>query len=166
VATSLAINTSIPDETFAFRPSPGAQEVASLSSGSSVNSVPLGGPDVTVPDGFLRPAYIPDGYVVTRSGSSSAMDGSIASVEIWLTPDAAPGASGAYIRLQQRKRVDGIPEPLRTGEAVEVGHNEGFLSTVGEITHLVWASGSVIAMLSSNSQARDELLKVAESTGQ
>lgn len=166
VLTSLAINTSIPDEIFAFVAPTGAQEVATPPSGGIVTSGSLGGPGITVPDGFLRPAYVPDGYIVTRSGNASAMDGSIASVEIWLTRHAAPGSDGAYIRLQQRKRVDGVPEPLRTGEAVKVGQNEGFLSTDGEITRLAWASGSVVAMLTSNSQARDELLKIAESASQ
>lgn len=161
--TALEYDVRAPDDRFAFTPPPGAQELPEQADAVRCSGEgSFGGSSISVPEGFLRPSYVPEGYVVAGTSSESGSDCALIATEVVLR--AGPGSDGGpYVRLQQRMRRDGIPAALRAGDAVSVDGGEAYRLAVDGIERLVWVDGDVVAVLSSDALPFSELLRMAES---
>jgi hypothetical protein len=160
--TTLNYDVEAPDDRFVFVPPPDASELPEQGDGERCSGGgSFGGRSISVPEGFLRPSYIPEGYVAAGESREGGSGCSIVGTEAVLR--AGPDNGGPYIFLQQRIRLDGIPAALRTGDAVSVDGHEAYWLSADGIERLVWVDGDVVAVLSSDALPFSELLRMAES---
>jgi outer membrane lipoprotein-sorting protein len=156
--TALEYGEPIDETLFVFEPPPGAREASTPASGGGCRTT-LGGPGFSVPKGFLRPLYVPQGFNSSGSGAQSGADG----CELVATWSLLEDGDDGYVLLRQRRRPDGIPAALRTGERVKVNGRDGFASQDAGVIQVVWADGEIVAQLTSNALSPAELLLTAQS---
>jgi outer membrane lipoprotein-sorting protein len=157
----IELNEPVDADVFVFDPPPGAREVeppgSSVSSSGSSSSSFDGG--VTAPEGFLAPAYLPPGYVVTREeGSHAGILGDRLTRYLVLLE-----SGDSYIEVEEQFRAGGLAESQKTGEATGIAGEPAYLQVDGEVTRLVWNRGDIVITLSANALDSSELLRIAES---
>jgi outer membrane lipoprotein-sorting protein len=166
--TRVDYNTRIAPEVFVFQAPPGARklETPSLGGGSGAR------PNITsysLPPGFLRPAYVPDGYVAAVIGQSvvAGGGGSITTVTVRFYGPRAAGADTVGYMVIEQTLGGQLQRPADSQEA-DVNGAPGYRSEAGGRKTLAWTvptptGAGVVVSLTSNVLGFDELLKVAKS---
>lgn len=154
---ALEYGVSIDAERFVFDPPPDASEVPGAEGWCSSAGSAVGGPGVTVPAGFLAPAYVPAGFRSVASGSESGAG--CTTTAIWVLLE---GDGGGSLSIQQRVRRE-LPDSLRAWEAVALGDRRGYREARDGIERLAWQQGELAVLLSSDVLSVEELLRVARS---
>ena len=159
--TDLELNEAVEDAVFRFEPPALAREVQNPGretiSGSGTEAV--GSSTVTAPEGFMTPAYVPQGYVVvTTEGTHS---GALGGQQTLFSVRWEKG--GDYFGMQQQFRAGGLSESQRQGSPVSFDGIEGYDQTTPEAARLVFASGDIVVTLEADALDLDELIRIAES---
>ena len=157
----IELNGPVPAGVFAFEPPPGAREVeppgrSVSNSGSSSSS--LGG-GVTAPEGFLAPAYLPPGYVVTREegGHAGVLGGQQTRYLVLLE------SGDSFIEVEEQFRAGGLAQSQKTGEPASVAGEPAYLQVTEGVMRLVWSRGDIVITLSANALDGNELTRIVES---
>jgi hypothetical protein len=158
--TELANNDKLSDDLFRFEPPPGSQEAGPASASSSSSLGPFGSPHVTAPEGFLTPAYIPNGLISSGGSSTSGAGDRITTYEVRFA--RTPWGPSELV-VQQQYRAGGLAPSLRMGTPVIVAGSPGFRSTAGGEEAVTWSQGDVSITLRSAQLPFEELLRIAES---
>lgn len=158
----LEYNPSLPDDTFAFDPPPGARgfpgNELSTSSGGSLGSGP--GIEVLTPPGFRAPSFLPAGYEARRTRSSTGPGDTV--TQFGVNYERRDG-SNAYVHLRQVLRSGALPPGLIKGRRVQVAGLDAFVQTDGPETTLIWTDGGLMTTLVSNVETADGLIRIGES---
>ncbi len=159
--TSLRYDLPARDVSVAFIPPPGATVQASANgsgfgSGSSGTSATLSGKP-----GFLLPSYIPPGYNPSSEGREGGLGGRTIAVEdILISQESLPSPC---LRIQQRKRADGLPAVLRTGSPTRINGHDTYRGTNGSARTLAWEQDGISVLLTADALSYEELEHVATS---
>jgi outer membrane lipoprotein-sorting protein len=161
--TELKLGSGVNDRQFRFEPPAGSRQVdpPAQPAGGSATGGSMGVGEVQVPPGFLKPAYLPEGYGSTKATNTSGLGG-VTQFSVRLER-SGEGAAPAYLIIEEQMRAGGLPQSLKTGDAVRVGGQEAFRQTQAGELRLVWAEGDVVVTLRTDKLPFQELLKVAES---
>jgi hypothetical protein len=155
---ALDYGASVESSRFVFDPPPGASELPADEGSCSSSSGPFGGQQVSVPAGFLRPAYVPQGFEQTASASETGSEGCrITAASVLLERDG-----GGYLLLRQRLRFE-LPDTVLAWGPVSLDGRDGYHDFGGATRRLAWQQGEVAALLESDVLAIDELIRVANS---
>ncbi|MEO9255096.1 MAG: helix-turn-helix transcriptional regulator [Tepidiformaceae bacterium] len=149
-----------------FTPPPGAKEVPAGSNFGSVgsgggSSVPVGsGTSVMrVPTGFLTAAHLPEGYAITGDGSETA-SGSNETISVNTT---LTDGTDDTVRIEQRKRPDGLPDSLRTTDTTTINGRTAYRETDGIAKTLAWDQDGVSILITASALPYPELERIATS---
>jgi len=154
---ALDYGASIDASRFVFDPPPDASEVPDEAGSCSSSSGSLGGPGVSVPPGFLVPAYVPAGFRSTGSGSEGGSGCALAATWVLLEAD-----DGSYLLLRQRVR-HALPESMLAWEPVTLDGGKGYRDATDRMERLAWQQGEVAILLESDVLSIEELARVANS---
>jgi len=148
-----------PAERYRFRPPPGVRQALSATSrsGGSESHTPAG--TVFVPDGFLRPSYLPAGYAEATAGYQDGVAGGTVAVELGFTLGRSEDAP--YLGIQERLRRDGLPDGLKKGKRSGPAGEYWLVEEPG-LTTLAFARSGVGVLISSNRLDGRELQRVAD----
>lgn len=163
--TQLVLNQAIEAERFSFQMPPGAREVEGSTPQGAVHSrgsTSTGSQQLDVPDGFLRPAYLPNEYIVTGSGSGQSNVGTFRT-ENRLHLGGGREADTPYLVIQQNWRAGGLAESQRIGQPIDIAGSQGYYEASGDETRLTWARDEIIVVLRADALPLDELIRIAES---
>ncbi len=117
---------------------------------------------MSVPAGFLAASYAPSGYLWTP-GSGNTAPGYDALASIDDTFAQASSAGGAYLRIEQRKRADGLPAALQTTDTTTVNGHPAYRGVSGTAKTLAWAQDGIAILLTADALPYAELERVANS---
>jgi DNA-binding CsgD family transcriptional regulator len=163
--TKLEYGTRVPDDRVRFTPPRGAIEARGDGTGTSGSGSDWpsgsGGPGggsigFTVPAGFYGTAYVPEGYRAWGTSSDSSGTDAV-SFELIFRDDA-----GNSLRLEERKRPNGLPASMAQGDEVTVHGVTAYFALDAAKTTLAWYERGIALLASSDSLSRSELLRVAE----
>jgi outer membrane lipoprotein-sorting protein len=160
---SIEFDVHVDDALLRFEPPANARELPpSLSQPTrrSGSSGTLGSSRVTVPEGFLQPAYIPTGYVTKGEGGTSDSSGRTNSHRLSL---AADRAAEATLFINQQHRAGGLPGPIAQAEVVQVNGQPAYRNAKGTEETLTFSVDDVIVTLKTTSLPPSELVRIAES---
>ena len=163
-AVAVSFNGPLSGTPFVFEPPPGSQEVPPpprgrvVTSGSSSSGRISG---VDVPDGFLRPGYVPAGFSETASTETSAVYGQTTYVAMRLQPAAQKDPASNYLLIEEQYRAGGPAPSQMTSSSVAIGGTTGYATRDGGVQRLVMARGDIVVTLSSDVLGLEDLIKVA-----
>ena len=170
--TSLRYGVPAAEVATGFTLPKGAREVAGGSStgstgggsGIAVGGGSAGGGSSTwlqsVP-GFLKPSYVPAGYAPADYARELLNSNETVAVEETLRDGGA--SQGSYLRIQQRKRADGLPASLRTSDRTTINNHDAYRGTDGAAKTLAWEQDGIAVLLTADALAYDELERIAAS---
>ena len=130
--------------------------------GTSNSGVTVSGtPDQVIhtPGGFFRPSYVPTSYYVVGETVSSTSTNEVVGAETLFRLNG----TGAYLHIEQRLRVDGLPTGLVTADMTTVNGHDAYRGTNGTAKTLAWYQDGVAVLLSSDALSYEELQSVADS---
>ncbi len=163
--TELRYNQHVDAAQFRFEPPIDARQVEPQTGPISgqQSSAAIGGREISVPPGFLRPSYLPEGFVSIRSSSTSAVSGMTTATETTLQPVNQRGEVAPYLLIEQQYRAGGLPDPLTTGTPTSIGLDPAYQTQEGSVRRLVSYRGEIILRLSSDTLSFEELRRIGES---
>lgn len=116
---------------------------------------------ITVPPGFSKPSYVPQGYQSVSSGSSTNSFGETVGVEIGLATGTGHGSP--FVSIQQRKRPDDLPTALVTTDTTTINGHTAYRGMDGAARTLAWAQDGVAILITSDTLPYEELERIATS---
>jgi hypothetical protein len=155
----LEFGIDIDDKVLSFVPPARSRELQPSNESMHGSSGPIGLSTFTVPEGFLAPTYIPEGYVTKGAGSTQGNGVTTAHrVSLGAGREGSP-----TLFIEQQFRAGGLPGPVPQAAIVRVNGSEAYRATRGDEETLVWAVDDVIVTVRTTSLPFAELLRIAES---
>ncbi len=175
--TTVEYNPKIDPQLFVFKPPADArqsqpQTQAPSPSQGGGNPQPGAAPSATytLPQGFLKPSYVPDGYVPAAVSQSVTSGSAGNSSKITVRYDGpSSGGSTPYLSIEQTRGVAQAQAPPAGATQVEVNGAVAYESTSQGVRVVSWqapatgAGDGLGVALRSADLSFDELLKVARS---
>ncbi len=174
--TTVEYNPKIDPQRFVFkppadaRPGQGQAQAPSPSGSNPQPAAPAGTATYTLPAGFLKPSYVPDGYVPAAISQSVTSGSAGNSSKITVRYNGPAGsATTPYLSIEQTQGGSQSQEPPANATQVDVNGATAYETTSQGVRAVSWqtqasAGGNGVGVvLRSADLSFDELLKVARS---
>ena len=113
------------------------------------------------PTGFFAASYLPDGYRNSGEGSESGL-GPEANHTV-ATDTALSNTAGDTLRIEQRKRADGLPPVLRTSDTTMINGHTAYRGTGGTAKTIALDENGVSILITASALDYPELERIAAS---